>query len=160
MKKHTLLAIVMVIVVVVAGYFIFGRSNNAVDYKEYNAAKQYMLTNAAQGQFNNCEVDALLKLEDSKYKVSVILGDADNVLEDIDILIADAHNINSNNTYPSLGLLDNKHLNLGPTKEGVTNKTYILNYISDTSVGEVCIYFAYTLNGTRKVEVVKVPVRV
>lgn len=164
MKKNVWISIVMLLVVVISGYFIFtkiGVNNQQVDYTFYNETKTKLISQNTYGDdFLYCDVEVLLKVVDSKYEVSVIIGNATEKMEDIDILVISASlsAISSDDIFPSIGLLNDNSYNLVPSsyEKDINDKTsYILNYVSEDSISEVMIYFSYKMNDTRYIEYVK-----
>ncbi|MFA7156695.1 MAG: hypothetical protein WC123_03285 [Bacilli bacterium] len=164
MKKNGWISILMLLVVVISGYFIFtkiGVNNQQVDYTFYNEAKSKLIS---QDDYNDdflyCDVEVLLKIVNGKYEVSIIIGNAIEKLEDIDILAMSASlsAINSDDTFPSIGLLSDNSYNLVPSfyeKDNNDKSSYIMNYVSEDSVSEVMVYFSYTINNNRYFEYVK-----
>ncbi len=117
MKKNVWISIVMLLVVVISGYFIFtkiGVNNQQVDYTFYNETKTKLISQNTYGDdFLYCDVEVLLKVVDSKYEVSVIIGNAIEKMEDIDILVISASlsAISSDDIFPSIGLLNDNSYN-------------------------------------------------
>jgi hypothetical protein len=149
MLKNRILAIIVGISVIVAGYFIFSTgAEQFIDYQNYQRTKTELFAQSEyQTNLNEAGVEAILRVENNQFKVSVIIGDAKSNLNDLRMLLVENTNQakTGNKIYPSLGLIDNQTINLvpvGPVTE--TNKTgLILSFDSNSNIGEVLLYFSY-----------------
>jgi hypothetical protein len=160
MKKGSitkLVTVIMIVAVAISGYFIFRPSKaNTVDYTNYNLAKQVLVQNEHATTFKYCSSEAYLVVNVSTYQVSVVLANATETLQDVDILVMNPAD-SSSVAYPSLGLLDDNHYNLipGKTSSDDNKPSFLLSFDSKNGVSTVYVYLAYTLNGTRQEEYVE-----
>jgi hypothetical protein len=149
MLKNKILAFVVAIAVIVAGYFIFTTgAEQFIDYQHYQRTKSELFAQSEyQTNLAEAGVEAILRIENNHFKVSVIIGEAKSTLNNLKILVIE--NTNQAKTgdkiYPSLGLIDNQIINLVPTSPVTeTNKTgLILSFDSSSNIGEILVYFSY-----------------
>ena len=149
MLKNKILATIVAIAVIIAGYFIFNTgAEQFIDYQNYQKTKAELFEQSQyQSSLAEAGIEAILRVEDNQFKVSVIIGNATTTLNELKILIIE--NSQSAKTgdkiYPSLGLIDNQIINLvpsGPISD--VNKTgLILSFVSNTNIGEVLVYISY-----------------
>ncbi len=149
MLKHRILAIVVGIAVIIAGYFIFTTSaEQFIDYQNYRSVKQELFAQTEyQTVIPEVEIEAILRVENSQFKVSVILGQATTPLNKLKLLVVTNSSLASQSSeiFPSLGLIDQQEINLIPSGQVTdTNKTgIILSYVSNSNIAEVLVYLNY-----------------
>jgi len=158
MLKNKILATIVAIAVIIAGYFIFTTgAEQFIDYQNYQKTKTELFDqNLYQTSLDEAGIEAILRVEENKFKVSVIIGNANTSMNNLNILIIE--NTQSAKTgdkiYPSLGLIDNQRINLvpnGPITE--VNKTgLILSFVSNTNIGEVLVYISYLDSNSARVK--------
>lgn len=158
MLKNRILAIIVGIAVIVAGYFIFSTgAEQFIDYQNYQSAKTELFAqNEYQSSLTEAGVEAILRVENNQFKVSVIIGEAKSTLNDLRILLIENTSLakTGDKIYPSLGLIDNQLINLVPTGPVTdTNKTgLILSFDSNSNIGEVLLYFSFKDINNNRVE--------
>jgi hypothetical protein len=149
MLKNKILATIVGIAVIIAGYFIFTTgAEQFIDYQNYQKTKAELFEqNQYQTSLVEAGIEAILRVENNQFKVSVIIGNATTTMNDLKILIIENTPAakTGDKIYPSLGLIDNQRINLvttGPITE--VNKTgLILSFVSNTNIGEVLVYISY-----------------
>jgi hypothetical protein len=149
MLKNKILATIVGIAVIIAGYFIFTTgAEQFIDYQNYQRTKTELFEQSQyQSSLDEAGIEAILRVEDNQFKVSVIIGNANITMNDLKILVIENTQSakTSDKIYPSLGLIDNQTINLiptGPITE--VNKTgLILSFVSNTNIGEVLVYISY-----------------
>ena len=158
MLKNKILATIVAIAVIIAGYFIFNTSaEQFIDYQNYQKTKTELFEQSQyQTSLTEAGIEAILRVEDNQFKVSVIIGNATATLNQLKVLIIE--NTPSAKTgdkiYPSLGLIDNQMINLvptGPVSE-VDKTGLILNFVSNTNIGEILVYISYLDSSNVRVE--------
>jgi hypothetical protein len=158
MLKNKILATIVAIAVIIAGYFIFNTSaEQFIDYQNYQKTKTELFEQSQyQTSLTEAGIEAILRVEDNQFKVSVIIGNATATLNQLKVLIIE--NTPSAKTgdkiYPSLGLIDNQMINLvptGPVSE-VDKTGLILSFVSNTNIGEILVYISYLDSSNVRVE--------
>jgi hypothetical protein len=158
MLKNKILATIVAIAVIIAGYFIFNTgAEQFIDYQNYQKTKVELFE---QGQYQSslveAGIEAILRVEDNQFKVSVIIGNATTAMNDLKILMIENNQLakTGDKIYPSLGLIDNQLINLipaGPVTD--INKTgLILSFVSNTNISEVLVYISYLDSTNTRVE--------
>ncbi len=154
MKRNKILAIVMIVIVGVAAFFIFSYEKKDVieqiDYTYYYDAKRVLLTSDYKDKFDYCDAEAFCNYKDDKNQIVVVIGNKKADIKDLDILVLDSNAITLDKKYPSLGLIDNNSNNL--------DKSIVLGYEASYSVDYVYVYMAYSLNNERLVECVRLAI--
>jgi len=167
MLKNKILATIVAIAVIIAGYFIFTTgAEQFVDYQNYQKTKTEIFEQSQyQSSLTEAGIEAILRVENNQFKVSVIIGNATTSMNDLIILIIE--NTQSakigDKIYPSLGLIDNQKINLVPTGPvSDVNKTgLILSFVSNTNISEVLVYISYLdASNTRVKRYLKVTPRI
>jgi len=158
MLKNKILATIVAIAVIIAGYFIFNTSaEQFIDYQNYQKTKTELFEQSQyQTSLTEAGIEAILRVEYNQFKVSVIIGNATATLNQLKVLIIE--NTPSAKTgdkiYPSLGLIDNQMINLvptGPVSE-VDKTGLILSFVSNTNIGEILVYISYLDSSNVRVE--------
>jgi hypothetical protein len=149
MLKNRILTLFVTIGVIIAGYFIFTTgAEQFIDYQNYTITKNELFAQTSyQENLDEAGIEAILRVENNQFKVSVIIGNANIAMNDLKILIIEnsSNARSSERIYPSLGLIDNQRINLvpsGPVTE--LNKTgLILSFDSSSNISEVLVYLSY-----------------
>lgn len=149
MLKNKILATIVGIAVIIAGYFIFTTgAEQFIDYQNYQKTRAELFEQSQyQTSLDEAGIEAILRVEDNQFKVSVIIGNANTTMNNLKILVIENTQAAkaSDKIYPSLGLIDNQTINLIPTGPITEiNKTgLILSFVSNTNIGEVLVYISY-----------------
>lgn len=158
MLKHRILAVIVGIAVIIAGYFIFTTSaEQFIDYQNYQQVKQELFSQTNyQTELSEAKIEALLSVENSQFKISVVIAQPSINLNNLKVLVITNSSAakDGQQIYPSLGLIDKQAINLIPSGAVTeTNKTgLVLSYVSTTNVGEVLVYLNYKDNNNQDIK--------
>jgi hypothetical protein len=149
MLKQRILTIIVALSVIIAGYFIFTTgAEQFIDYQNYQNTKNELFSQSSYvSRFEEAEIEVLLRVENSDFKINVIIAEPKVAMKNLKLLVITNSNEakNSQEFYPSLGLIDQQVINLIPN--ATTNETdksgIVLSYISRTNVSEVLVYLSF-----------------
>jgi hypothetical protein len=150
MLKQRILTIIVALSVIIAGYFIFTTgAEQFIDYQKYQTTKNELFSQSSYvSRLDEVEIEVLLRVENSEFKINTIIAEPKVVMRNLKLLVISnsSEAKNSQDFYPSLGLIDQQVINLIPnaTNNQTDKSGIVLSYVSRTNVSEVLVYLSFT----------------
>lgn len=151
-KLNYILLVFLILLVGVSSYFIFfNKSGESLDYTYYKQTYDVLVDeDTSFTSFEDLNISAYkAKNVNNKTSVVVTFDGAKYDMFDLDILVIDKVELSSpiNILYPSVGLLDENHLNLVTSSEKVDESSHLgfnVGFITPNDTENLLVYFAYS----------------